>query len=679
MDVKGGKSPHLSEKANVKCRVCKTELRRKNYKAHLKAVHPKENAGDLSGLSQNKLTSMLLRVGNNRKVVRPTSEEEEQPGGGSVSDDVRKNSVDLEEEIDDAEKVADWDDIAAEHGESVKRKSSWGEEENEQLRSLEEYGHLDKPAKKKRIESGDSAFSEPVNETVEPIDLSDSKLDLTLGKLQQQQNQFEKFETDLEDLKKIVKPHSNISTKVHIEDDDAVSENKDALMLLLSARSMVEVEGIGFEYDDEDCKLKCVLCDQSTRENTDNVNATSGEFKYSPVDGLVFHSKEKMSRNFINLKSHVKAHILKNKSHCLKLDEKYKKEAAKSEVYSKNRKAGLNLGRAAVKNYIHGRPYTDFVNDVLLMKKSGGIVGELNHSQMFPARFRNSVCRVVNGRVKRFIKTPLEITGHLPPVALSADKGTYKGTPRQFCAIVTVNPGGENFLEVMTAGQPVVKDGSSGRQLALNMKSAFDYIGVSASQIKSGVFDGVYDHVNIEKHLCDLYPEMKDEDFLFTWDPLHRTGIADKNVSKDEVHKWIQKLNRTSQQIYGLFSWGASHVKLREAAVKLGIHPRNLVNFSATRFANSKRRVYQVIFEMFPAIMDCLNHYIQLGEDNRSGLEAANRDIRDKADTAKELKGKIMNAEFLLTLGGLCDLYEQFGRVVQVRKNCLVFFFFFNL
>ena len=79
---------------------------------------------------------------------------------------------------------------------------------------------------------------------------------------------------------------------------------------------------------------------------------------------------------------------------------------------------------------------------------------------------------------------------------------------------------------------------------------------------------------------------------------------------------------------------------------------------------------------MFPAIMDCLNHYIQLGEDNRSGLEAANRDIRDKADTAKELKGKIMNAEFLLTLGGLCDLYEQFGRVVQVRKNCLVFFYF---
>ena len=107
-------------------------------------------------------------------------------------------------------------------------------------------------------------------------------------------------------------------------------------------------------------------------------------------------------------------------------------------------------------------------------------------------------------------------------------------------------------------------------------------------------------------------------------------------------------------------------MKLREAALMSGIRPRNLVNFSETRFANSKRRVYQVLLELFPAIMACLEHYILDGQRNRSGLEASNRDIREKADTARELKGKIMNAEFLLLLSGLCDIYEQFGRVVQV-------------
>jgi hypothetical protein len=107
-------------------------------------------------------------------------------------------------------------------------------------------------------------------------------------------------------------------------------------------------------------------------------------------------------------------------------------------------------------------------------------------------------------------------------------------------------------------------------------------------------------------------------------------------------------------------------VKLREAAVGSGIRPRNLVNFSETRFANSKRRVYQIILDQFPAIMACLEQYILEGERNRSGLEASNKDIRDKADKASELKGKILNAEFLLLLAGLSDIYEEFGAVVQV-------------
>ena len=145
------------------------------------------------------------------------------------------------------------------------------------------------------------------------------------------------------------------------------------------------------------------------------------------------------------------------------------KKEAESELANKNKKAGLNLGQAAIKNYKHGRPYTDYENDVFLMKKSKGVVGELNHSRKFPSAFRKSVCRVVNGRVRKFLKTPLKQTGHLPPVAISADKGTYKGTPRQFCGITTINPGGDEFLEVLTAGQPVVSEGSSEAQLGKNM------------------------------------------------------------------------------------------------------------------------------------------------------------------------------------------------------------------
>ena len=53
------KSVHISESATVKCRFCLVSLRRKNYKAHLKKVHPRENAEDLSGRSQQRISSMF--------------------------------------------------------------------------------------------------------------------------------------------------------------------------------------------------------------------------------------------------------------------------------------------------------------------------------------------------------------------------------------------------------------------------------------------------------------------------------------------------------------------------------------------------------------------------------------------------------------------------------------------
>jgi hypothetical protein len=68
-------------------------------------------------------------------------------------------------------------------------------------------------------------------------------------------------------------------------------------------------------------------------------------------------------------------------------------------------------------------------------------------------------------------------------------------------------------------------------------------------------------------------------------------------VCKEKIHKWIGQFNDTCHRHFGTFHWGASHVKLREADLKAGIKPRNLVNFSETRFANSKRRVYQVILD----------------------------------------------------------------------------------
>lgn len=644
MEGNSSSSGFVSETAMVKCRICQTSLRKKNYKTHLKKVHPIADCEDLSGKDQQKISSMFF-TGRSSKgndtLDKSTTPESDQIMPVNPDDDTGQILQ------DESEREAD---ITVDH--SKKRKA------------MED----DKVGKRRRFESGDSAFSDSScvrSEEAEDDDQNstkNTKLDMILQELQQ-------VKSELRDLKK---PKKSSDEEIKESGMNEQNEGEEKVMMMLNhSRSVEELQAIGFNYDEESSKLKCVLCDLSL--DASDSTKPRGIFSFSSSEQSSFTAKEKLSRNFINLKASVKKHIMTSKSHCVNLERENEKYAAECELESKNRKAGLNLGLAAMKNYVLGRPYTDYENDVLLMKKSGGVVGELNHSRKFPAKFRKSVCRVVNGRIKRFVKTPLKVTGFRPPVAISADKGTYKGAPRQFCGIVTVNPGGDNFLEVLTAGQPVVDAGSTGHQLAKNMKTAFDSIGVEGAQIKSGVFDGVYDHVDIKRHLGDLYPDMKEGDFLFTWDPLHRTGLADKHMChKKGDHKWIIKFNSTCNQLYGTFSWGASHVKLREAAVDAGIKPRNLVNFSETRFANSKRLVYQIILDQFPAIMGCLQHYIAEGESNRRGLEASNRDVRDKADKAMELKGKIFNVEFLLLLAGLSDIYEQFGAVVQVNFDILL-------
>ena len=244
-------------------------------------------------------------------------------------------------------------------------------------------------------------------------------------------------------------------------------------------------------------------------------------------------------------------------------------------------------------------------------------------------------------------------------------KVSSKHRSRQFLSIVTVVPGGEELLNVLSCGQPVVTQGSSGMELAKNMKIGFDFTGVSAVQIESGVFDGVYSHCSIEAHLQHLY-KLKPGKVLYTWDPLHKTGLVDKDLTNK--HSWLQDMISSCQQIFKTFNWGANYEKFREATVLWKLALSNLVNFSDTRFANSKRKVFKNIHHQFAAIMSCLEDQIQAGVRNRSGMEASDSKIREKADKAMELKGKVLNLSFLLKLSGLVDIYEQFGCIVQVTQ-----------
>ena len=146
---------------------------------------------------------------------------------------------------------------------------------------------------------------------------------------------------------------------------------------------MGEILKAGFMFDEENSSVFCSVCVGE---------AADAKFSYDSIHGLEFPSDEYIPRDFSNLKKNVLRHIVNSKTHTNAVKDIEKREKAANDLKSKNTIAGLNLGRACMKNYSLGRPYTDFESDVLLLKQAGAEVGELNHSHKFPAALRPYIC-----------------------------------------------------------------------------------------------------------------------------------------------------------------------------------------------------------------------------------------------------------------------------------------------
>ena len=398
--------------------------------------------------------------------------------------------------------------------------------------------------------------------------------------------------------------------EINFEQD---KEESELVKDLYWAKSVSDIEELGFEYSDEEKKFSCRVCK----------DADYGEFGFDKEDE---NYERKIGRKFINLKKSLKRHLLISKAHAAVLLEEEQKREAESKLSNKNMEAGMNLGRLCMKSFIFGRPYTDFETNVYLMKVAGAQVGELNHSHRFPPALRPHVRKVVHKRQVKFLSTPLQQTGHLPPVAGSADKGTYKHRPRHFLGVITVNPGGANFLEPISCGQPVMTGGSSGSDLASSIKSGFDNFKIISQQIESFVFDGVYFHCSVLDHLTPLY-NLEAGTVHASWDWMHKTGLVDKHLTKLDKFAWLRNLIDVCHQLFLTFNWGSNYEKFREASASWKLSLKNLTNFSDTRFANSKRKVFKNILMMLGPILSVLEDQVQAASQNRSGLEAANTDV----------------------------------------------------
>ena len=639
------KTSFRSESAETKCRVCCKTLLQKNYKDHIKTKHPQEDHTDTTPFGQKKLTtSFFKKVETSKKRCSASGSDLQES-----SSDILPKRIHIDE------------------GETCDSPIPVDQEFQTPLYSTKDIedesvdwdtGCPGGTGEKTKLDMILEKLSNIPASTNDNIVLT--KLDKIQGQLTELQSQNE-----MRVEKSNKQPNKSSSSATN----DTYADYTDDIKRIKTIRSLKELVDLGFTYDSNTSELACVVCHQSCDSN----NANSGTEKATgPTDGVFtypydldqnFDDHEYLPRAFINLKKSVKRHLIDSISHQKNVKAEEERKAKQSLLEKKNENAGMNLGRLCMKLYLKGRPYSDYEDDVLVQKMNGAVVGELNHSRKFPAAFRPFVSKTIVRRVSEFIGRKLPQTGHLPAVNITADKATYKHNTRQFLSCVTVMPHAEELLQVISFGQPIVK-GHTGIELARNIKEGMDKFNIKSCQIEGGSFDGQYFHLGVQKALeSPTVYDLPPNSVFWAWDALHKSGLVDTHLCKEERFQWLVDDTEVCSQLFRMFNWGKNHEKLVEASVLWKLHLKELVKFSETRFANSRRQVYINIHHDLPAIITCLEEKILLSHQNPTDGK-----LREKASEAKELKGKLLNVRFLLTLAGCADIYDQYGKIVNVTQ-----------
>ena len=360
-------------------------------------------------------------------------------------------------------------------------------------------------------------------------------------------------------------------------------------------------------------------------------NKKPGQFKFDGESIEVHDEVSKMSRSFINLKANIKRHF-KTVGHIENWEAWKEKEEANEAYRTRNHEVGMRIARICYAGYKSGSSKRSFEGEILKAALNGCDVGDLNHSDQFPRRFRPFVRREIRNRTKSFLNSKLEQTGFEPAINISADKGTNIHRTRQFTTAKTCVPDSPNLINSVFLGHPIVKH-HSGVDVTASIEVELNEFGIKASQLEGASFDGAYFHQSVPKHLKEA---MKISDqFVATHDPLHKTGIVDAHIRKDSNLSWLTKVQEVCSAIYSKFNWGKNHELLLDTCKELEMTLASLTKFSKTRFANSIRKVTINIMKDFEVIVKCLKKIIDENKDSNIAKD------REKAADAQNILKRI--------------------------------------
>ena len=128
-------------------------------------------------------------------------------------------------------------------------------------------------------------------------------------------------------------------------------------------------------------------------------------------------------------------------------------------------------------------------------------------------------------------------------------------------------------------GQPLVKshDGPGVTRSIINELNSWD---IQEDQVEDGSFDGQYFHLSVPAHLTEAL-HLSDQ-FICTWDPLHKGGVVDNHIREDSSFSWLVEIQTICRETFSTFNWGKNYESFMQIYGDLNVQMKKLTNFQMT-------------------------------------------------------------------------------------------------
>ena len=92
--------------------------------------------------------------------------------------------------------------------------------------------------------------------------------------------------------------------------------------------------------------------------------------------------------------------------------------------------------------------------------------------------------------------------------------------------------------------------------------------------------DAQYFHFSVPAHITEALHLL--DQFICTWDPLHKGGVLDNHIREDSSFSWLVEIQTICRETFSTFNWDKNYQSFMQIYGDLNVQMKKLTNFQMT-------------------------------------------------------------------------------------------------